>query len=345
MPTLRLRVKLPKEPVESETVVSPEPQPGLFRRILHRAVSKTNLRAASHAPPSSQTLPEEDPTAPPRRHGRGEATPQPRPKSSFRRLRSKPDPHPDSEAETPQLRTFEAYIPRHAATDFSRTACSREGSTRFHSFDEERRRAVLLDSPSTERPGTSPGLLLVTTQTQDRPGRPAGAPTSKAPKGAGHDEDESNCRIAPLPPPTAVPAKRHGTRHSYKLASDPFEAPPAPPELSDYQKFIQKAVEEDRQHREELWRTISQRSSRGHHDAMIPNHPDLNMGHPAESRRRERRGSTGAKKTSLLSYRSHADRQESGPPKQVGKRTSNRSLRRLHDYFKPPLTAQSPECR
>ena len=343
MPALRLRVKLPKEPTGPETAVSSEPQPGLFRRILHRAVSKTNSASTPHAPPPSQAFQEAD-VAPPHRNGRGEATPPSRPKSSFRRLRSKPDQHPEGEVEAPRLRTLEAYVPRHAANGFSRTA-SRDGSARFPSFDEDPRK--VLDSLPTEHPGTSPGLLLVTPQSRDRLSGPAGAEKGQPLKVAGLTGEEGRCRIAPLqPPPTTVPAKRHATHHSYKLASDPFEAPP---ELSDYQKFIQKAVEEDRRHREELWRSISQRSLRGR-NALVRNHPDSGMSPPVEVSRRERQGSTGGKRTSLLSYRSHADRQERrpadpGPPRQVGMRASNPSLRRLHDYFKPQATVHSPKCR
>lgn len=342
MPAMQLRVKLPVEPVEpaeTETVRSPEPRPGLFRRILH------HLRS----PPSSPALPDAD-AAPQHRQDRGERPRRPRPKASFRRLRSKPDSPDESEAEPPnRVLTFEAYVPRHAAADFSRTACSRDGGARFHSFDEDRRRAVLEAAPPTERPGTSPGLPLAPSPpSPDQappPSRPAGGAPARQPLSVvGLGADGRPCRIAPLPLPPLPAAKRHVPRHSYKLASDPFEAPP---ELSDYEKFIQKAVEEDRQHREALWRTLSQRSARGRGDGAAPRHPDLSLHphqqqhQPVETSRRERRGSTGGKR-SILSYRSHADRQEKrepAPPKQVGKRTSNRSLRKLHDYFVPRAAA------
>jgi hypothetical protein len=196
------------------------------------------------------------------------ATPQPqlKKKASFReRLKAwqKPPPQP-LELVAEESKPRFVYEPRHAAADFSRLAVSPLSPSRQR-----------LASPMQGLAENDAAFVPRTSQSRPRHG------------------DESRVRL----PRDEQTEKRHSrsgaNRHSYTLVEDPFQnpnaaahipvhhqpvvwslgahsstpreeepaAPPAAQPLSDYELFIARAEAEERERREQVLRSISQRSA------------------------------------------------------------------------------------
>ncbi|ORY59707.1 uncharacterized protein BCR38DRAFT_488725 [Pseudomassariella vexata] len=320
-----------------ETAAANSAQPGFISRLLRRAQSKKNLRpkSSSHSARESTTIPDNNKRVEAEINCQEEQTEvltrktSSRHKTTASRSRFYSDPPPTTEA--PGIkRPLQVYIPKHAAADFSRMPISpRDITARYSSLDEERRLTLSPPPPQLPRSSTSTSTSTSIGQTRDESEllRDARRPTvatidTMVPNDEGLDRvstGEALDKTFLQPPPSSLrlEAKRHShqKRHSFKIAADPRKVPEKDHESSDYQLFMQKAMDDERHEREELWRTISQRSRR---TPMVIDHPDVNMnvcslqrsgtfGDKEREKRTSKRLSNSWKRASHVSRRQSVD--------------------------------------
>ncbi|KAK7927640.1 hypothetical protein PG985_004638 [Apiospora marii] len=409
-------------------------QPNIFSRLLRRAQSKKALKLVqpSTAAEEQQIVPPL-PTAAkePRKDvaatcedGQKTATMERkstlRLKKSIRARFRGPEQLPRQPESTESKKAPAVYVPRHAATDFSRTAVPNpDAAARFASFDEGRRRPSSSSnapaSPTLVRPRTSPGhhhtprvdedddyfqppqqpLQLLQPQQNDyHAKRRSWAPTShtesrsKRFSFASYNAEADYTTAAPPLSPASIDASdektplrpssssdqtaaaekeqrpRQSQRHSYRLVPDPHDA--VIEEETDFQRFLSKAAEEDRQYRQDLWRTLSTRSrAAGLAGLLPPPEPDLdlqallggadwhanNADQPGKepSKQEKRASNSHRKRASMVSYRSQTDRTGKPQPDpvpavplivdtKVVKRKPSMS-KRVQEYFRPEALA------
>ncbi|KAK8119119.1 uncharacterized protein PG998_003745 [Apiospora kogelbergensis] len=152
---------------------------------------------------------------------------------------------------------------------------------------------------------------------------------------------------------------RQSKRHSYRLVPDPHDA--VIEEETDFQRFLSKAAEEDRQYRQNVWRTLPPLPAVDH------NVPDLDLqallggvdwntttkpqqsGRERSNSYNKRASNSHRKRASMISYRSQTDRtgkqQQQQPPNsdnmlappstdlKVKRKPS--VTKRVQEYFKP----------
>lgn len=356
-------------------------QTGLFSRILRRATSRRNL--SPKIPGQYETIPEMN------HQFDSEDRAALRPKSPTKkkisirsRFYSEPKPVPAEIKRTPA----DIYVPRHAATDFARMSLQgpRRADTtgRYRSLDLTKENGRLSFAPQP-RPGTArtlpnnrgsvsdashqevplpqiakTGITPHAVSSTDGVARPVTSATADTlePNDVGENGEATESTTL-QPPPT--PSNRNFSRRSIRPTPDPHEAMPAgpqpemPQDPSDFQVFMQKAIDEDQKHREDPLRTISQRTGR----KVAPNHPDLNMsacglersGTFGGSRRNSRRTSNGYKRTSVVTRGSGTDNKrksfvygEENAGFSVGTDTQNCHIRqrsslstKIQEYVKP----------
>ncbi|KAK3390670.1 hypothetical protein B0H63DRAFT_446767 [Podospora didyma] len=238
------------------------------------------------------------------------------------------------------------YTPKHAAADFSRLAISPTSPPLL------RQRQHRISTSVEARPALSPRQEVDTGALAAKPQRPqppqlqtlqeneAAAPVArKESRSRRHnktvttDENISRGRVRSSPP-----------RNSLTLVENPWEASQplvdsqpiadqkprnrsddSPP--SDYEAFIARAAAEDRAHREQVWRTISQRS------AVLKPNPHLQYA-SARSSADISAGSTavaGNKTSAGDGSRSSGSRRESGQYYTIGRGSSDeQQFRRSH---------------
>jgi hypothetical protein len=204
------------------------------------------------------------------------------------------------------------YVPKHAASDFSRIggAASPRSHSRSHSHSHSHHRhSYSLDDDRNINVRPLPPIQAEeadedhktrtnTAEVIEVGSRPPKA-TNKTTLAASPQNNGEIAENVQIPRDTAAAASqqarqppRRGHRHSYSLVSDPVEAaraqsqskPGTPPVAeedaqgrshqsqpsetepasnhpSDYQTFLAQAAEEDRAHRAQVWRSLSQRSN------------------------------------------------------------------------------------
>lgn len=157
---------------------------------------------------------------------------------------------------------------------------------------------------------------------------------------------------------------RQSQRHSYRLVPDPHDA--IIEEETDFQRFLNKAAEEDRQYRQDLWRTLSQRTRAAGRAGLVPPPPEPDLDLQAllggadwhskpppgkELSKLEKRASNShRKRASMISYRSQTDRQGKLPhpdavpavPLIVDAKVVRRKpsvTKRVQEYFRPEALA------
>ncbi|KAK7982060.1 hypothetical protein PG996_009752 [Apiospora saccharicola] len=154
---------------------------------------------------------------------------------------------------------------------------------------------------------------------------------------------------------------RQSQRHSYRLVPDPHDA--VIDEETDFQRFLNKAAEEDRQYRQDLWRTLSQRTRAvGLAGLLPPPEPDLdlqallggadwNTKQPGKElgKQDKRASNSHRKRASMISYRSQTDRQGKLPQELVPTvpiivdtkvvRRKPSVTKRVQEYFRPEALA------
>jgi hypothetical protein len=262
------------------------------------------------------------------------ATPQPqlRKKASFRdRLKAWQKPPQPLEIVTEELKPRFVYEPTHAAADFSRLAVSPL-------------------SPTKPR--------LPSTATHTPPERDASAPArNKQPQGPqpGHGDE----------PRDDEPTRRHSrpsvNRHSSTLVEDPFQAsntaahvpvssrpvawspgeqassarrePPPPPSspqpLSDFEVFLARAEAEDRERREQVLRSISQRSAAyaanrvrpdPHRQFAVAGSPTAEKISKGSVEKNERPAQRNSKTRYALAPRASTEAQQQQPPEREEQR-------------------------
>ncbi|KAK7956672.1 uncharacterized protein PG986_005894 [Apiospora aurea] len=161
---------------------------------------------------------------------------------------------------------------------------------------------------------------------------------------------------------------RQSKRHSYRLVPDPHDA--VIEEETDFQRFLNQAAEEDRRYRQDLWRTLSQRSRAAGGAGILP--PPVVIGRDAadeldlqvllggadwstttkpqepsreRSNSNKRASNSHRKRASVISYRSQTDRTKqqqqdmnNAPPLPSAESKASRRLsmtKRVQGYFKP----------
>ncbi|KAK8051512.1 hypothetical protein PG993_002897 [Apiospora rasikravindrae] len=167
--------------------------------------------------------------------------------------------------------------------------------------------------------------------------------------------------------------RQSSKRHSYRLVPDPHDS--VIEEETDFQRFLNQAAEEDRRYRQDLWRTLSQRSRAAGGAGILPppvvsrdaGELDLQVllggadwtttAKPQRDPSRERSSNGNSnkrasdshrKRASLISYRSQTDRTkqqqlmqqdaENAPPLPSAEVKANRRhsvTKRVQEYFKP----------
>ncbi|KAK7998205.1 hypothetical protein PG989_006245 [Apiospora arundinis] len=323
-------------------------------------------------------------------------------KSIRQRLRGPEQQPRQPEAKEITNKPAPVYVPRHAAADFTRTAVPKsDAAARFASLDEPRRRPSSSHapvSPNLERPRTSPGhqhsqndnddngtQQLVPPQpntdmkrrswamsnTESRKNRFSFASYNAeadygavAPSSPVVDSDETPLHPSNNPDMTEQQRQRQSKRHSYRLVPDPHDA--VIEEETDFQRFLNKAAEEDRQYRQDLWRTLSQHSRAAGGAGILPPPPmdnsDLDLqallggvdwSATTKQQQRERSNSynkrasnSHRKRASMISYRSQTDRsgkQQQQQQLDLGDAPALPSpvkrkpsvTKRVQEYFKP----------
>ncbi|KAH8196820.1 hypothetical protein TruAng_009023 [Truncatella angustata] len=168
----------------------------------------------------------------------------------------------------------------------------------------------------------------------------------------GVNETGMNNTLQPPPTPTR---RRHSRqkRQSHPLAEEYQQISEEPKESSDYQRFVQQALDRDRQESNEMWRAAI---TRPENKNIPPIHADhLNssslqrsgtFGAGKKERSASKKMDDAWKRSSHYSYQSDSRKRRSyniggdndlnyeSPSKDLRKKTTG--AKRLSDYFKPP---------
>ncbi|KAI0127261.1 hypothetical protein BJ170DRAFT_595134 [Xylariales sp. AK1849] len=226
----------------------------------------------------------------------------------------------------------EPWEPKHAATDFADVAVS--------PGEKRAKRRSLLQAQASSRYNGSPSAEDLEDRRDERPRTVETMDPARVRGDSGVDDAANSTLLTPS-------QRRHSKLRSAQGATGPCESSEEP---SDYQRFVQQAVDDDRHEREQLWQTIANPPGKKKKKKdFVPNHPDLNLdfgllersgtfgGPKREKNTSNKRNSNAWKRASNISQQSRSEKRRSyitGVETLDSEKWS--AARRVSEYIKPP---------
>jgi hypothetical protein len=257
-------------------------------------------------------------------------------------------------------RRSQVYVPSHAASDLARVPVSRSLKDRYSTLvDEEDCRHLSRMLAQVSPPPEVDGSRTYSYMSDDRDRDDQRRLTNTTLEGISNVDTDSSFGVEAgvdntLQPPPA-PARRQRNRHSYVLSGDHHQIVEEPEDTSDYQHFMKRALDRDRQEHAEAWRAISNQSGK---KPINPMHSDLTnlcsleradtFGKSKHNAYSSKMRESARRRASHYSYKSQDSRKRQsrtggdfnfGPgveSPQKDPRNKTSAAKRVSDYFKPP---------